>query len=71
MHEMTRMAYLEVLGIDSYVSRRQLPGAAVTRRMAVLPKAESESAAEAAERPASQGAGAILEAVYGDSAHGG
>jgi hypothetical protein len=33
--EIRRMAYLEALGIDSYVSRTQLPGAALTRRMAI------------------------------------
>lgn len=35
MHELRRMAYLEQLGIDSYVSRGQLPGAAPTRRLAL------------------------------------
>jgi hypothetical protein len=33
--EIRRMAYLEAMGIDSYVSRTQLPGAALTRRMAI------------------------------------
>ncbi len=36
MNELTRTAYLEAMGLDSYVSRRQLPGAAVTSRLAVL-----------------------------------
>ncbi len=36
MHELTRMAYLDALGVDSYVSRQQLPGAAPTRRLALL-----------------------------------
>lgn len=36
MNELRRMAYLDALGIDSYVSRTQLPGAAVTRRLAIL-----------------------------------
>jgi hypothetical protein len=36
MHEIRRMAYLEALGIDSYVSRNQLPGAAPTRRLAIV-----------------------------------
>ncbi|MCB1706709.1 MAG: hypothetical protein KDI17_17730 [Halioglobus sp.] len=36
MNELRRMAYLDALGIDSYVSRRQLPGAAVTRRLAIV-----------------------------------
>jgi hypothetical protein len=37
MNELTRMVYLEALGVDGYVSRRQLPGAAVTRRLAIVP----------------------------------
>jgi len=37
MNELKRMTYLEALGIDSYVSRRQLPGAALTRRLAMVP----------------------------------
>ena len=36
MNELRRMAYLDAMGIDSYVSRGQLPGAAVTRRLAIL-----------------------------------
>jgi hypothetical protein len=36
MHELRRMAYLEALGVDSYVSRQQLPGAAVTQRLAIV-----------------------------------
>jgi hypothetical protein len=35
MNELRRMAYLEALGVDSYVSRRQLPGAALTRRLLI------------------------------------
>ncbi|MDG2274002.1 MAG: hypothetical protein P8L39_17025 [Halioglobus sp.] len=35
MNELRRMAYLEALGVDSYVSRVQLPGAAATRRLAI------------------------------------
>ena len=33
MNELRRMAYLNALGVDCYVSRTQLPGAAVTRRL--------------------------------------
>ena len=33
MNELRRMAYLEALGVDSYVSRTQLPGAAASRRL--------------------------------------
>ncbi len=36
MNELRRMAYLEALGVDSYVSRTQLPGAALTRRLAIV-----------------------------------
>jgi hypothetical protein len=36
LNEIRRMAYLEALGIDSYVSRTQLPGAALTRRLAIV-----------------------------------
>ena len=37
MNELRRMAYLEALGVDSYVSRSQLPGAALSRRLQVVP----------------------------------
>ena len=33
MNEIRRLGYLQALGIDSYVSRRQLPAAAPTRRV--------------------------------------
>lgn len=36
MNELRRMAYLEALGVDGYVSRSQLPGAAQSRRLAVV-----------------------------------
>jgi hypothetical protein len=36
MNELSRMRYLDVLGIDNYVSRSQLPGAAITRRLAIV-----------------------------------
>lgn len=36
MNEIRRTAYLEALGIDSYVSRTQLPGAAQTQRLAIV-----------------------------------
>lgn len=39
MNELRRTAYLEAMGIDSYVSRRQLPGAAPTRRLVVAKRA--------------------------------
>ncbi len=34
--EMRRRAYLEALGVDTYVSRSQLPGAAVSRRLVIM-----------------------------------
>jgi len=37
MNELTRMAYLEAMGVDSYISRAQLPGAAMTRRLVLVP----------------------------------
>ena len=36
MNELRRMAYLDALGVDAYVSRQQLPGAAATRRLAIV-----------------------------------
>lgn len=36
MHELQRQAFLQALGIDSYVSRGQLPGAAPSRRLALV-----------------------------------
>jgi hypothetical protein len=45
MNELNRMRYLDALGIDHYVSRVQLPGAAPTRRLAVVRKDFSGQAA--------------------------
>jgi len=44
------MAYLEALGIDSYVSRTQLPGAALTRRLAIASR-RATPVLQGAERP--------------------
>ncbi len=44
MNELRRLAYLSALGIDSYVSRNQLPGAAATRRLAVVAKRPEKEA---------------------------
>lgn len=38
MSELRRLQYLEAMGIESYVSRQQLPGAAVTQRLAIVPR---------------------------------
>lgn len=49
MNEARRVAYLDAMGIDSYVSRSQLPGAAVSRRLQVV---RTVPAAPVAEPPA-------------------
>jgi len=36
VNELRRMAYLEAMGIDGYISRTPLPGAAPTRRLAIV-----------------------------------
>lgn len=36
MHELTRRAYLDAMGIATYVSRAQVPGSAVTRKLAIV-----------------------------------
>ncbi len=36
MNEMRRSVYLQAMGVDTYVSRCQLPGAAETRRLAIV-----------------------------------
>jgi hypothetical protein len=36
MHELTRLAYLDAMGIDSYVPRGPLPAAAPSRRLQVI-----------------------------------
>lgn len=36
MNELRRMQYLRAMGVDGYVSRTQLPGAAPTRRLALV-----------------------------------
>lgn len=43
MNELRRMAYLDALGVDGYISRAQLPGAAPTHRLVVVP-AQQEAA---------------------------
>jgi hypothetical protein len=58
MNELNRMRYLQAMGIDSYVSRQQLPGAALTRRLALVRKAQSPMARitlPAQEQPSPQG----------------
>ena len=42
--ELRRLAALEAMGIQAYISREQLPGAAVTRRLAVVRRAPAPEA---------------------------
>lgn len=51
MHELRRLAYLDAMGVNAFVSRRQLPGAAQTRRVALAVEvAEPRPAAPPIER---------------------
>ena len=58
MNELTRMAYLDAMGIDSYISRAQLPGAAPSRRLVLVPReaqretTDNDAAVEAMPAPA-------------------
>tara|TARA_R110001599_G_scaffold353463_1_gene592966 strand:+ start:9660 stop:10361 length:702 start_codon:yes stop_codon:yes gene_type:complete len=54
MDELTRTRYLQALGTDSYISRRQLPGAAATRRLAIV---------QSSPRPLPQAVPALAESV--------
>jgi len=47
MHELTRLAYLAALGIDTYVPRRALPGAAPSRRLVLVRRDPAPSAVAA------------------------
>jgi len=46
MNELTRTRYLQALGTDTYISRSQLPGAAVTRRLTIVRQAPAQSLAQ-------------------------
>ncbi|MDG2410889.1 MAG: hypothetical protein P8M21_03520 [Halioglobus sp.] len=50
--EMRRLAYLDALGVDTYVSRGQLPGAAPTRRLAIVPPVQPAGRPESSGQPA-------------------
>ena len=66
MHELTRRAYLDTMGIDSYISRAQLPGAAVSQRLVVVRKIRvaGKDATSAVSTPAvSNAAAAFREAA--------
>jgi hypothetical protein len=54
MNELRRMAYLDAIGIDSYVSRTQLPGAAQTRRLAIVSNASPAVARISNDPPATE-----------------
>jgi hypothetical protein len=43
MNEPQRLSYLQAMGIDSYVSRAQLPGAAQTRRVAIVRELQAKT----------------------------
>ncbi|MBP6724516.1 MAG: hypothetical protein KA137_06735, partial [Halioglobus sp.] len=55
MNEIRRSVYLRAMGVDSYVSRRPLPGAAETRRLALLRAVPAPEAPAAAAPPAAAG----------------
>ena len=55
VNEIQRSVYLRAMGVDSYVSRRQLPGAAETRRLALLRAVPAPQAPVAAAPPADAG----------------
>lgn len=42
MHELKRRAYLDAMGIATYVSRGQLPGAATTKKLAIARRSVSK-----------------------------
>ncbi len=46
MNELGRMQYLDALGIENYVSRRQLPGAAPSRRLVIVRRQDPVAMAE-------------------------
>ena len=62
------MAYLEAMGIDSYISRSQLPAAATTRRLAIVraaPAAAAEPLSTAPQHGAPGAASDIAAMVPG------
>lgn len=56
MNEVRRLATLEAMGIQSYISRSQLPGAALTRRLAIVGKPRAVEATTPAAVAAVTGA---------------
>ena len=65
MHELTRLAYLDAMGIDSYVPRVQLPAAAPSRHLQVIRRASPKPEAESPAAPRAVNASAQLKASLG------
>jgi hypothetical protein len=57
------MAYLDAMGIDAYVSRGQLAGAAVTRRLVIVPARTAAAPAAQSRMPAAGGTVAAVDPV--------
>ncbi|MFK8047875.1 MAG: hypothetical protein AB8B81_05520 [Halioglobus sp.] len=51
MHELTRRAYLDAMGIETYVSRAQIPGSAVTLKLAVVKSLNTPSMPSIIDKP--------------------
>lgn len=66
MNEPRRLTYLQAMGIDSYVSRAQLPGAAATRRLAVVQAVQAESDPAVPVQPDAPGREALLRSPRAD-----
>ncbi len=54
LREVSRLAYLQAMGVDTYLSRSQLAGAAPTRRLVLVPRAPSP-ATEVVQQPSNRG----------------
>jgi hypothetical protein len=65
MNELRHRVYLDALGIDSYESRRQLPGAAVTRRVTIMAKSPTP-APVSVSAPGQHAAASQAAVVSGD-----
>lgn len=63
MNELTRTRYLQALGTEAYISRRQLPGAAVTRRLAIVRKPPARDIPQDVSAPVSSAANAVAAPV--------
>ena len=63
MNELRRMAYLDAMGVDAYVSRGQLAGAALTRRLVIVPARTATAPAAQSRIPAAGGTAAAVDPV--------